>query len=107
MAERRRDKVRDAYLSMGIDRREIARRTGLNPSTITNAIAGAALGRAAAARIGQVIGWTADEVLAGERQEKTVVDQTRADQAEAQAESEAPAVTAAPEKAEALRRGVA
>lgn len=67
MAERRRDKVREAYESMGIDRQELSRRTGIQPSTITNVIAGNALSRHAAARIGQVIGWTADEVLCGER----------------------------------------
>lgn len=52
---------------MGISRRELARRAGVSPSHITNAIAGDVLGEAAAARIGHVIGWTADEVLRGER----------------------------------------
>jgi plasmid maintenance system antidote protein VapI len=66
MAERR-DKVREAYTSMGITRKTLAKRTGLAPKTITNAIAGDALSKAAATRIGEVIGWTADEVLRGER----------------------------------------
>lgn len=68
MAERRRrDAVREAYESMGIDRQELARRTEIPPSTITNVIAGNPLSRHAAARIGNVIGWAADEVLLGER----------------------------------------
>lgn len=67
MAERR-DAVREAYESMGISRRDLAGQTGISPSTITNAIAGSPLSRAAAARIGAVIGWTADEVLAGVRE---------------------------------------
>lgn len=67
MAERRRDAVRRAYESMGIDRHTLAHSVGLTPSTITNVMAGAPLSRVKAALIGQIIGWTADEVLAGER----------------------------------------
>jgi hypothetical protein len=59
--------VRAAYMSMGISRQELAQRTGLKPKMITNAIAGDVLGVPAAARIGAVIGWSAEEVLAGER----------------------------------------
>jgi plasmid maintenance system antidote protein VapI len=67
MAERRRDQVREAYESLGIDRHEVARRAGVTAKTITNAISGQVLSKPVAARIGLVIGWTADEVLCGER----------------------------------------
>jgi plasmid maintenance system antidote protein VapI len=79
MAERRRDQVREAYESLGIDRHEVARRAGVSAKTITNAISGQVISKPVAARIGLVIGWTADDVLRGERILEREDDDRRSD----------------------------
>lgn len=56
---------------MGLSRKEFAIRAGVPARTITNICCGGRLSRATAARLGDVIGWSIDEVIAGQRQEAT------------------------------------
>lgn len=57
---------------MGLSRKQIAEAAGVEPRTITNICCGGLVGVPTAVRIGSVIGWTADEVIAGERETSAI-----------------------------------
>lgn len=67
MTTTKRPGIRQAYTAMGLTRRMFAERVGLTPQAVTNIVNGVTISEAAAIRIATALGWTADDVLRGER----------------------------------------
>lgn len=63
-----REDIRRTYTRvLKLTRGQFAKRTGIEPRTITNIVNGAPVSEAKAALIAEVLGWTVDEVLEGKQ----------------------------------------
>lgn len=67
MTPAKRPGIRQAYTDMGLTRQKFAERVELAPQFVTNIVHGAGMSEATANRIAAVLGWTREEVFAGER----------------------------------------
>lgn len=67
MTPTKRPGIRQAYTDMGLTRQMFAERVELAPQAVTNIVHGAGMSEATANRIAAVLGWTREEVFAGER----------------------------------------
>jgi DNA-binding XRE family transcriptional regulator len=63
--------IRRAYTALGYTRKRFAERVGVAPQTLLNIVNGAGISDATAVRIGKALGWTDDEVRAGERSDQS------------------------------------